>query len=152
MLGTAIRIFLAMVVAAAVSSLIVRMTSEPVAASVVGDLILVAGVALGASRGKAEPLTLLRSLGAGITAILCVLLIVLAGLALSDKVTGYLEVATSIFWLGYYPSGADVPFNVGAFLWAASIAGLLGLGEVLGRLARGRNDGGSALIRRGWDA
>jgi hypothetical protein len=106
---------------------------DPLAASLAGDGTFVALLAIFVWRNAAIPLRSAASVLAAVVAFGA------TGIGLAD-LGGALYFSAPpvgrplvhIFSIGFYPPGADAPFDMGAMLWAFSMVGLCALGLALG--------------------
>lgn len=118
---------------------------DPLTASLSGDATFVAVLAILVWRNSAIPLGSAASVLAAVVAF-GVTGIVLADLggALYFSVPPVGHVLVHVFSIGFYPPGADAPFDMGAMLWALSMLGLCAAGLAVGGGLRGLQHRGRA--------
>jgi hypothetical protein len=126
---------LLMALAAAVTVILAAnaSTGDRLAASLLGDAVFVSVLGSLIWRNAAMPLGSVGSVLAAVAAFIAtgILLADIGGaLYFSAPVVG--RVLVHIFSIGYYPGGADAPFDLGAMLWALSMLVICALGLAIG--------------------
>jgi hypothetical protein len=129
---------LAALFAAAVIILLANVAvGDHLVSSLAGDVVFVLALGVLIWRNTAIPLMAAGSVLTAVAAFIAtgILLADLGG-ATYFSVPSLGHILVHIFSVGYYPSGADVPFDMGALLWGFSMLGLCTLGLALGGLVR----------------
>jgi hypothetical protein len=118
-------------------------------ASLAGDLVFLLALGVLIWRNTAIPLTAAGSVLAAVVAFIAtgILLADLGG-ATYFSFPSLGRVLVHIFSVGYYPSGADVPFDMGAPLWGFSMLALCAVGLALGGVLRTVTDRKHSQIER----
>jgi hypothetical protein len=115
---------------------------NPLTASLAGDATFVLTLGILIWRNPALPLTSAGSVLAAVVAFIA------TGIFLADlggatyfTIPPLGQVLVHVFSIGYYPPGADAPFDMGAMLWALSMLALCAAGLVAGGSLRSLGSG-----------
>lgn len=109
------------------------LTNDSSLASLAGDLVFVTALGVLIWRGRGIALGSVSSvLGAVIAFIASGIFLAAVGGALYFSAPWIGRILVHIFSIGFYPGGADVPFDLGSLFWAFSMIALCAAGLTLG--------------------
>jgi hypothetical protein len=136
-----VRLFLCLIAALVIGVAVIvtanALTLDRAPASLLGDAAFVSALAIllwrnpGISLGSAGSV-----LGAVVAFIMSSVILAALGGALYFSLSGIGRVLVHVYSIGFYPAGADVPFDFGSLFWAFSMMALCAAGLLLGGLLR----------------